>query len=344
MTYYEELGLGQDATDEQIRQAHRKLARVLHPDRQADESLKRLAEGQMKRLNSIHKTLTDPSMRRQYDAGLNPEVPVPMVLPLSSRAERFPTYRDAALLAAGIIAASVYWQMPPASVPRTSPSAAAILQPPASSAGETRDATSNQSARMAAELARMQRELEAARTERDSALARVMEPQRLTGRLVETFAGSPMPAPPPALSPIQAPVQVPALATPQSSTTTARSQFEGTWVYVRPRVGESQKAQYPAEYVEAVVVEETGVLRGRYRARYLVADRPISSDVRFQFEGKADGEAVSLEWTGAGGSRGELNLKLLSRNLMQLEWIATELGSQLGLASGTAVLTRWKEP
>lgn len=38
-----------------------------------------------------------------------------------------------------------------------------------------------------------------------------------------------------------------------------------------------------------------------------------------------------------------LKLKLLSRNSMRLEWIATELGSQLGLASGTAVLTRRQE-
>jgi curved DNA-binding protein CbpA len=49
MTYYEELGLGQDATVEQIRQAHRKLARILHPDQQTDEVLRRLAEIQMKR-------------------------------------------------------------------------------------------------------------------------------------------------------------------------------------------------------------------------------------------------------------------------------------------------------
>ena len=64
MTYYEELGLGADATIEQIRQAYRHLARLLHPDQQADETLRRLAESQMKRLNSIHKTLTEPSLRR----------------------------------------------------------------------------------------------------------------------------------------------------------------------------------------------------------------------------------------------------------------------------------------
>jgi hypothetical protein len=337
MTYYEELGLGQDATVEQIRQAHRNLARLLHPDLQPDETLRRLAESQMKRVNSIHKTLTDPALRRQYDASLCPEMPVPMVLPPPARAQRLPAFRDAALLAAGIVAASVYWQVSPPSVPRTSPSVAAVLRPPASSARETRDTTSNQSTGIPVKLPRLRRELEAARTERDSALAQVVEPKLFPELPVEPPMGSPMPAPPLALSPIEEPV----LATPHSSTTTIGSQFEGTWVYVRPRLAASQKAQYPADYVEAVVVEETGLLRGRYRARYRVADRPISSEVTFRFEGKAGGEAVSLDWTGAGGSRGELKLKLLSRNSMQLEWIATELGSQMGLASGTAVLTRW---
>jgi hypothetical protein len=116
------------------------------------------------------------------------------------------------------------------------------------------------------------------------------------------------------------------------------------WVYVRPRKPGSQQALYPAEYVEAVVIEEAGVLRGRYRARYEIADRPISSEVAFRFQGKADREEATLDWDGAGGARGQLRLKLLSRNSMRLDWVATELGSQLGLASGTAILTRRQEP
>jgi hypothetical protein len=139
-------------------------------------------------------------------------------------------------------------------------------------------------------------------------------------------------------------IHSPVLAAPQSGPAEAAFQFGGTWVYVRPREPESRRALYPAEYVEAVVVEEAGVLRGRYRARYEVADRPISSEVAFRFQGKADHGDATLDWDGAGGARGELKLKLLSRNSMRLEWIATELGSQLGLASGTAILTRRQEP
>jgi hypothetical protein len=74
-----------------------------------------------------------------------------------------------------------------------------------------------------------------------------------------------------------------------------------------------------------------------------VADRPISSEVSFRFEGRAEAGGASLTWTGAGGAEGEAKLALLSRNSMRLDWVATTLGTQLGLASGTAVLTRRQE-
>jgi len=122
------------------------------------------------------------------------------------------------------------------------------------------------------------------------------------------------------------------------------SSFDGTWVYVRPRVSPSQLPMYPAEYVEVVIVEQSGTLRGRYRARYRVPDRPISAEVAFRFEGRYDTGTAELPWTGAGGAKGDLKLKLISRDKVELSWIATELGSQMGLASGTAVLTRRQEP
>jgi hypothetical protein len=89
---------------------------------------------------------------------------------------------------------------------------------------------------------------------------------------------------------------------------------------------------YSAEYVEAVIVAQSGTLRGRYRARYRVPDRPISAEVTFRFEGRHNPGTVEMPWTGAGGAK------------VELSWIATELGSQMGLASGTAVLTRRQEP
>ena len=77
MTYYEELGLSPSASTDQIRHSYKTLVRLLHPDQCHDESLKYLAELQMRRLNQVLAVLTDPVERRHYDARLmTPPKPV----------------------------------------------------------------------------------------------------------------------------------------------------------------------------------------------------------------------------------------------------------------------------
>jgi hypothetical protein len=99
---------------------------------------------------------------------------------------------------------------------------------------------------------------------------------------------------------------------------------------------------YPPEYIELRLTEQGEVLRGSYRARYLVSDQPISPVVTFRFEGKASEE--EWEWQGAGGARGRVKLRLKSRGTLELQWFATEMGTQLSLGSGNATLLRRKEP
>ena len=70
MNYYEELGLGQAATLQEISRAYKVLARLLHPDGQANHQVRQMAERQMKRLNEIRATLTNEQTRREYDAEL----------------------------------------------------------------------------------------------------------------------------------------------------------------------------------------------------------------------------------------------------------------------------------
>src|SRR5436305_762027 len=79
MTYYEELGVRQDAPVEDIRQAYRLLARMLHPDSQVEPALKPMAQRQMQRLVDVVAILSDPDKRSQYDEmlALGARLPVP---------------------------------------------------------------------------------------------------------------------------------------------------------------------------------------------------------------------------------------------------------------------------
>ena len=70
MTYYEELGLTVSASSDDIRKAHRTVSRLLHPDQQRDDALRRAAELQMRRVNAIVDILLDAQQRQKYDDSL----------------------------------------------------------------------------------------------------------------------------------------------------------------------------------------------------------------------------------------------------------------------------------
>lgn len=62
--YYEILGVKRDATEEQIRQAFRKLARKYHPDLNPGD---KAAEEKFKQLNEANEVLSDAEKRKRYD-------------------------------------------------------------------------------------------------------------------------------------------------------------------------------------------------------------------------------------------------------------------------------------
>lgn len=62
--YYELLGVARDATDKDIRQAYRKLARQYHPDVNPGDPG---SEDKFKQINEAHGVLSDPDKRRKYD-------------------------------------------------------------------------------------------------------------------------------------------------------------------------------------------------------------------------------------------------------------------------------------
>ncbi len=328
MNYYEELGVARDAPVEEIHLAYKNLVRLLHPDQQADEGLRRVAEQQMRRVNAIREVLTDPARRRLYDAALDRAA-----APLARYCRRPFGSREASMLLAGAAIASFLWfagkpqegfsiRPPPrAAASRTAPelpltASVPAPQPPKRIAPGRREAEVVAPYNPAAEPASAPHPSEAPRDDEE------VDP--------------PAPA---AVAPITSPL----LPQPPAQAGRPSPRFSGAWLYVRPRVPERDATVYPAEYVEAFIVESGDRLRGRYRARFRIPDRPISPEVVFLFEGRSQQDRAHLEWTGAGGARGEAELRLTSEQTMEFNWVATELGTQMGLGSGSAILTRRQE-
>ena len=67
--YYKILGVGKNASDEEIKKAYRKLARQYHPDRNPGD---KKAEERFKEISQAHDVLGDPDKRKEYDRGTGP--------------------------------------------------------------------------------------------------------------------------------------------------------------------------------------------------------------------------------------------------------------------------------
>ena len=64
--YYKALGVGKNASEEEIKKAYRKLARQYHPDRNPGD---KQAEERFKEISAAYDTLSDADKRKAYDRG-----------------------------------------------------------------------------------------------------------------------------------------------------------------------------------------------------------------------------------------------------------------------------------
>jgi len=363
INYYEELGVQADASPEEIRDAFRALARLLHPDQQTDEQLKEIAERQMRKLNPIYSVLSDPERRRRYDEDLEdgypPSIIVNNALPpdLHRIGGRLAWVAAIALSAVLLIWLASGNMQGPQSRPRFSETAAEPLPPPKTPSSPTEAAF---------QIAELRSNLKAVLAERDAALRELDtlhgKPVVLNAPGTDSVHVADRPASIATMTELPSPPRLsamPVAAKNESSTLdlsrtdpsrieSARAEaslpnrrLTGFWFYVKPPDGQKNKNQslYPPEYIEASITEENGVLHGRYRSRFRIVDRAISPDVDFSFSAPTS-PSISCQWIGAAGAKGDLTLRLLTENSIRIDWKASDLGSQQGLISGTAVLTR----
>jgi DnaJ domain len=352
VNYYEELGLSATASNDEIKRAYKTLARVLHPDRTQDARLRRTVEAQMKRLNQVYATLSDAARRRAYDRSLLvTAVIAPPRAQIESAQTQFlqlamsrwrPSYLAVWLVAGSLVAGILYGMLRDSTVPVALPAPASgqltpSLPPPPRQSTNGAEAVNRLSRPAITEVQRLQASQRELRQriyelehEREAAIP---QPTRSEIALAEVAPGeSPPPRP------------IVGSAPPSPEPAVSGNRLVGSWFYApRSRSAPSQQ-NYAAEYIEAVIVEQGGQIQGRYRARYRVSDRAISPDVLFQFRGDPGQEALDADWMGIGGARGEVKLRLLSENQLEVVWIANELGRVQGLGSGKAVLVRRRMP
>jgi curved DNA-binding protein CbpA len=329
ITYYEELGVERTASAEEIRDAFRSLARLLHPDQQSDPQLREMAERQMRKLNRVYSVLSDSERRAAYDESLDEPRGAGPVIVFSGADGNVKKLIVRVSALAGIVLGSalLIWFMA-----TSSSNGGRLPEAHASSGG---NAGGPQDA--GEQITRLRDQLRAAQAERNSALAQLekLGGKSAVARARENFAAAPATTPlaeseaPPSLPPHPAPAANPA-------------QFTGLWVFTNGNGSASPggKSQYPPEYIELTVAAKDGALQGRYHSRYQVLDHAISPDVDFTFNGTPAGASLTCAWQGPGGARGHMTMKLVSPGAVDLAWNANELGSQQWLTSGAATLVK----
>lgn len=280
----------------------------------------------MKRLNGVLAVLTNPAERANYDRALARAQP-PFQLPPARRVLRPGKWRAAA---AGLALLLVILPLllrpgPPAPPPRQfEPTPANTAPPPKAPARQA--------------VSRPSRPPVPIGLNRPAEANPESDPPAY-------FLSDPWPGNEPEASRARAApdrpgeVPFPAVAPAQSARAPASPTLSGEWLYV-PSVHAKNASLYPPEYIELRITENAGILRGRYRARYRITDQAISPVVSFQFAGPAEAEAASLPWIGIGGAKGEVSLRLVDHGALEVDWVATQMGQELGLISGTATLVR----
>jgi hypothetical protein len=333
ITYYEELAVEEQASQEEIRDSFRTLVRLLHPDQQSDPQLKEMAERQMRKLNRIYAVLSDPDRRAAYNESLNkPRHAAPIIVFSGADGNvKKLIVRLSAITGIMLGSALLIWFM------ATSNNNEGRVQEAHASSGRNTDGPVDGGD----QIARLRDQLRSAEAERDSALEQL---EKIGGKAaVAKVAVAKAPVAKADVAKADEQEAPAANEPPRRSMVPANpAQFAGLWVFSRGKGSASPggKSQYPPEYIQIHVSEKRGVLHGQYHSRYQVLDHASSPDVDFTFTGTPVGNELNCNWQGPGGARGHLAMKLVSARTVDLAWSANELGSLQWLTNGDAMLIK----
>ncbi len=369
MNYYDELGVRRDASATEIRQAYKVLVRLLHPDTQTDDELRRAAERQLNRLNAMAAVLTNPDTRRAYDLQLDADlsrrrVPaaqrpepaewmsrihetMPSAQALAELVVRHWSFVLIFAVTCGAVVLSVLLHgdsKTPApsqsletvgTVSAAAPSVPGPKQlPPRQPQMTPQDSQASPAQEAVAPVAVSKARVRSAETVQPRLEYSSPPPQSPLPAVGQTTSGT-----------FSQETQHRVALPPVAAAASPAASFAGNWFYSTDLDSLQESSGYRAVYVELLLSENGGTLSGNYRARYLIPDKAISPQVSFHLEGKVGPDRrARVSWTAANGAKGEADLVLSPRGVMDFHWWSTELAETTGLSSGSAKLIRQRVP
>jgi curved DNA-binding protein CbpA len=373
MTYYDELGVPPTADAEEIRRAYHNLCRILHPDNQIDEELRRTAEQKMRHLNAIREVLLDSQKRILYDRALLHRSPpivtviAPPGIPISSHISRVGSVAGMFVLAAAALAVIlmiVFWiangYIPWPERERETESAGATAPTlPASDENQRHAARQPVPAHPGSPPPAPL--LDPRRSAHNNAVPSATEDKAHTipelrksdnpgSGFLRVLAVDPpaLPAPSPDANPlpIHPDISPPGFHAAQPNKLTPAIDWRmltGVWVYApeHSRDRETHQRLYAPEFIKVQIHLERDKLYGTYSAEYRVPDRRLSPAVAFGFEtGPSSNQLTGINWRAPDGSQGTVDLLLQDANQLRVNWRTIRFGASMSLGAGTALLIR----